>query len=283
VITLKIKYSLFLVIVIQMTINVAISGAKGFVGKNLRKFLLKHEINVIPISTKNFQNNQFPSLKKSTHFIHLVGIGSESINQKFEDVNVGATKQIINLCKKNKIKKLIYLSGLGVSKNSRSSYLLSKFRAEQLIIKSAIDYTIFRPSYIIGRDDYLTKNISKQIRKKCVYIPGKGNFLIQPIAIDDVCSCIKIALSSKKFSRKIIDLVGPNKITFKQLIRNSTKSNIKLKKIELELAYYNALNKSNFEYSIEDLNILIGSYIGSFTKLQKLSHLSFRKINSLNT
>tara|TARA_Y100000590_G_scaffold188011_1_gene214265 strand:+ start:1244 stop:2044 length:801 start_codon:yes stop_codon:yes gene_type:complete len=266
-----------------MTVNVAISGAKGFVGKNLRKFFLKHEINVIPFSTKNFQNNQFPLLKKTTHFIHLVGIGSESINQKFEDVNVGTTKQIINLCKKNKIKKIIYLSGLGVSKNSRSSYFLSKYTAEQLIIKSGINYTIFRPSYIIGKDDYLTKNILKQISKKCVYIPGKGNFLIQPISIEDVCSSMKIALSSKKFSRKIIDLVGPNKITFKKLIKNSVKSNVKLKKIDLELAYYNALTKTNFEYGTEDLNILIGNYVGNFNKLQKLCEFSFRKINSLNT
>tara|TARA_Y100000590_G_scaffold96306_1_gene109419 strand:+ start:11879 stop:12682 length:804 start_codon:yes stop_codon:yes gene_type:complete len=267
----------------MITINVAISGSKGFVGKNLHKFLKKNQIPVIPLSRKNFQKNKFPSLQKVTHFVHLAGIGSESINQKFENVNVGITENVINLCKKNKIKKIIYFSALGASKNSQSSYFLSKFSAEQLIVKSGIDYTIFRPSYIIGYDDYLTSNILKQIKKKRVYIPGSGNFLLQPITINNVCSCINLALTSKKFSKKIIDLVGPNKIFFKKLIKNSIKSNIKMKEVDLELAYNNALNKSNFDYGLEDLNILIGNYTGNFKKLQNLCDFSFEKINSLNT
>ena len=69
---------------------------------------------------------------------------------------------------------------------------------EQLIKKSGLHYTIFRPSYILGVDDYLTKNISKQILKKQVLIPGSGNFVLQPISIDDVCLCINIALYSYK-------------------------------------------------------------------------------------
>ena len=60
--------------------NVAISGAKGFVGKNLRKFLSLNKICPISISRNNFKTSKFPSLKTATHFIHLVGIGSESVS-----------------------------------------------------------------------------------------------------------------------------------------------------------------------------------------------------------
>ncbi len=127
---------------------VAISGAKGFVGKNLRKFLSQHNIQSISISRTHFNKKQFPMLKKVTHFVHLAGIGSESIDQKFQTVNIETTKTVIELCKKNKIEQIIYLSGLGVSKNSRSSYFISKFNAEQLIKNSGLRYTIFRPSYI---------------------------------------------------------------------------------------------------------------------------------------
>ena len=111
---------------------VTISGAKGFVGKNLRKFLSQHNIQSIPISRTNFDKNQFPQLKKVTHFVHLAGIGSESINQKFQNVNIETTKTVIELCKKNRIKKIIYFSGLGVSKNSRSSYFISDRKSTRL-------------------------------------------------------------------------------------------------------------------------------------------------------
>jgi len=267
----------------KMINHVSISGAKGFVGKNLRNFLSKNKIRSISISRNHFKKNQFPSLNNTSHFVHLAGIGSESIDQKFEKVNIETTKAVINLCKQNNIKNIIYLSGLGVSKNSRSSYFISKFNAEQLIKKSGLRYTIFRPSYIIGNDDYLTKNISKQISKKQILVPGSGKFIIQPISIDDVCSCITIALNSPNFSNKIIDLVGPRKISFQSLIKKSIPSHMKIKKINLELAYKKALNDINFEYGVEDLNILVGNYTGNHNKLQKLCNFTFKKIESLNT
>ena len=92
--------------------HIAISGAKGFVGKNLRKFLSKNKIKSISISRNHFNKNQFPSLKNISNLIHLVGIGSESLDQKFEKINVETTKTVIELCKKNNIKKIIYFSGL---------------------------------------------------------------------------------------------------------------------------------------------------------------------------
>jgi len=267
------------------TINrVIVSGAKGFVGKNLRKFLSKNKIISIPLSRNNFKKNQFPSLKNASHFVHLAGIGSESIDQdSFAKVNIELTKTVINLCKKNNVENIIYFSGLGVSKNSRSSYFISKFNAEQLIKKSGLQYTIFRPSYILGADDYLTKNISKQIQKKQILIPGSGNFILQPISIDDVCSCINITLHSPKFLNKTIDLVGPKKILFKNIIKKSVSSKIKIKKIDLELAYQKALNDINFEYSVEDLNILVGNYVGNQKKLQNLYDFKFKNVESLNT
>ena len=113
-------------------------------------------------------------------------------------------------------------------------------------------------------------------------VPGSGKFLLQPISIDDACMCINAALHSSKFSNKIIDLVGPKEITFQNLIKKSVSSKIKFKKINLELAYKKALNDINFEYGVEDLNILVGNYVGNHKKLQNLCGFKFKKIESLN-
>ena len=93
----------------ESTDLVAISGAKGFVGKNLRKFLSQHNIQSIPISRTNFHKNQFPQLKKVIHFVHLAGIGSESIEQKFQNVNklaIALTVMLKELQQKRLFQKL---------------------------------------------------------------------------------------------------------------------------------------------------------------------------------
>jgi len=262
--------------------SVAISGSTGFVGKNLQRFLIKNKVKCTPVLRSFFQETRSLLLSECFCFVHLVGLGNETKNQSFEEVNVKLTKRIIDICKRSKIKKIIYFSGLGVSSKSTSNYFISKFKAERLIIKSGLDYTIFRPSYIIGKDDYLTRNFKKQVQKKEIIIPGTGNYIIQPISINDVCSVVHLAIHSKSFSKKIIDLVGPEKILFKQFVKNSIgNQNTTIKKIPLKKSLIHVLSDKKFPYGNEDLNILFGNFEGNHEKLRKISKIEFTKVTSV--
>ena len=86
----------------------------------------------------------------------------------------------------------------------------------------------------------------------------------------------------KIFPKKIIDLVGPEKITFKQFLRNSISDpNLIVEKIPVKKAYHNALTEKKFAYGIEDLNILLGNFQGNHTKLKKLSGINFTKVRNI--
>ena len=260
---------------------VAISGSTGFVGKNLLKFLTQKKLKYIPVLRSDFKKGKLPLLSKCFCFVHLAGTGNETKDESFEQVNVELTRKAIEICKKSRIKKIIYFSGLGVSSKSTSNYFISKFKAERLIIKSGLDYTIFRPSYIIGKDDYLTRNFKKQIQKKEIIIPGTGNYIIQPISINDVCSVVHLAIHSRSFSKKIIDLVGPEKILFKQFVKNSIRNqNTTIKKIPLKKSLIQVSDKK-FPYGNEDLNILFGNFEGNHEKLRKISKIEFTKVTSV--
>jgi NADH dehydrogenase len=259
--------------------TIAISGATGFVGKNLTKHFDQNKTKYISITRTALQRKKSLSLPRCFSMVHLVGVGVETVEKSFHEVNIELTKKIVDISKKSKIKKIIYFSGLGVSKNSTSKYFISKFKAEQIIINSGLDYTIFRPSYIIGKDDYLTKNIRRQLRKKKILIPGSGKYVIQPISIHDVCEVILIALKSRNFSKKIIDLVGPEKIMFTRFVKNiSSKFNVDIEKISAKQAYLHALNNKQFPYGVEDLNILLGNFQGNYNKLRKLSGIKFTRV-----
>ena len=272
----------------NISTRVVVTGANGFVGKNVRKFLYKNKVRVLGISRKNFgkystetkaqsknllEQQLQKKLKNYNALIHLIGIGVESSGSTFEEINVNLTKNTIKLCKKSGIKKIIYISGLGVSKDSISSYFASKYKAEQEIINSGLDYTILRASYIIGKTDHLTKSLTKQMKKGTIIIPGSGKYRLQPIFVEDVAKIILESILKKKFSNKILDLVGPRKISFEDFVKLFSKNTkVKFKKISLKNAY------DEGTYSSESLDLLIGDYTSDMTQLQKLASIKLTPV-----
>lgn len=280
----------------QEILTISITGANGFVAKNLRNFLSKNHIKVIAIARKTFQKHHTETavysktllekglqnkLRNCDALVHLIGIGKQSSKYNFED-NIDLTKNMIKTCKKSGIKKIIYISGLGVTKNSRSDYFISKYKAEQEIINSGLNYTIFRPSYIVGKKDYLSKFILKQIKKGIVIIPGSGKYHLQPIFVEDVAKIILESISEKKFSNKILDLVGPEIIKFEDFVRYFVKNKkTRIQKINLESIYHEALHNPKSIYDLDSLNLLIGDYTGNLKQLQKTSNVKLRPIKDI--
>ena len=237
--------------------QIAITGANGFVGRNIREFLsnnktaitsltrnkhlpLKYETNIHYSDLD--QKSLIVKLKNCDSLVHLIGQGTQSVDVTHEDVNVEITKKTVQLCKNAKIRKIIYISGRGVDKSTTFGYFISKFKAEQEIIKSGLDYTILRASYIIGNNDPLTKNLNKQIKSGSITIPGSGSYRLQPISVNDVAKVIFTSITNKQFSNKIVDLVGPQTITFESFVKKFVKKRAKIKKIDLEYAYHTAIN-----------------------------------------
>ena len=281
----------------EKPLQIVITGASGFVAKNLRKHLSEKNVHLISISRKNFKSLKnetkiisknyeekliLPKIKNSDALVHLVGIGKQSTKTDYELINVQLTQKIVNLLKKAKIKKLVYTSGLGVSVDTSIGYFISKFKAEKSIIDSKINYIIFRPSYIVGKDDLFTKYLKKSIKKNKIIIPGSGKYVIQPISIEDVTKLIFQSIVDKRFKNKTLDLVGPEIISFKKYIQLFLqKKKTKLDHIDIEDAYHLAVTNSKFDFGVDDLNILVGNFVGDYKKLRNLSKMNFQSVQEL--
>ena len=276
------------------SLKIVVTGASGFIAKNLRKYLSEQNIELISISRNDFKNfkneikiisenykekNILKKIKNSDVLIHLVGIGKQSISADYDMINTELTKHIVNLSKKARIKKIIFLSGLGVSSNTSLGYFISKYNAEKQIIDSGLDFTIFRPSYIVGKDDLLSKNLKKQIKSGEIIIPGSGTYSIQPIHVSDVVKILFKSVSQLQFNNKIIDLVGPDYVTFEKYVKLFSKgTKTKIRKINLEKAYHNAIVNSKSDFGIDDLNILIGNFKGNHKRLSEISKIKFQSV-----
>jgi len=274
--------------------SVIVTGANGFVGKNISQFLLQNGFSVTGIVRKgrvNFgrtiisrdllEHGLEHKIQGSDVLLHFIGRGKQTIESDYEKVNVDLTKNAILLCKKAKIKKIIYISGLGVDKRTTLGYFISKYKAEQEIIHSGLDYTIFRASYIIGKDDPLSTNLRQQMRKGEILIPGSGNYRFQPIFVEDVARIIMKSIIDSKFSNKLLDLVGSQIVTFNDFVRDLIcGKKIRIKKLDFERTFHDALhNKGNF--GVDDLSIMIGDYIGDHRKLKSFTKIKFTKYNEI--
>ena len=277
--------------------KIVVTGASGFIAKNLRKYLSEKNIDLISISRNDFKKFKSESriiskdydekellqlIKNSDALIHLVGIGQQSVNLDYNMINTEFTQHIVNLSKKANIQKIVYLSGLGVSTKTTLGYFISKYNAENFIINSGLDYTIFRPSYIVGTDDMFTKYLKRQIKNGEINIPGSGPYSLQPIHISDVVKIIFESTLQPKFKYKIIDLVGPDFITFEKYVKLFSKgTKTSIKKIKLEDANHDAITNPKSDFGVDDLNILIGNFKGNHEKLKKITNMKFESVVGL--
>ncbi len=278
-----------------MNPSVVISGANGFVGRNVGIFLSKNGFQTTSlvrkgrtvnfgkkITTENLSENNLASkIKGSNAFLHFIGQGRQTVDSDYDSVNVSLARNAVALCKKAKIKKIIYISGLGVGKHTTLGYFISKYKAEREITHSGLDYTIFRASYIIGDDDPLSENLEQQIKKGKIIIPGSGNYRFQPIFVYDVADVVIQSVTGKKFSNKIIDLVGPQIVSYGTFVKKFLgKRKIKIQKINFEKAYHDALHNKG-PFGVDDLSIMTGDYIGDHKKLANLAKMRFTRYDEV--
>jgi len=135
------------------------------------------------------------------------------------DKAIENSKILINAAVNAGIKRIVHISITNPNENSPFPYFRGKAIVEKHIITSGLNYLIIRPTVIFGGDlSTLINNIAWIVRRFPVFaIPGSGEYKLQPIYIEDL---VDLALNTDFKSKKlIIDAVGPEIFTYKDLVR----------------------------------------------------------------
>ena len=155
--------------------------------------------------------------------INLVGILHDSpgipYGKNFAKNHVELTRKIIDAMHATKTKRLLHMSALGANVQGPSMYLRSKGDAEQLVKNSQLDWTIFRPSVIFGKDDNFI-NLFSKLLKFAPLLPLAGyNAKFQPVSVHNVAQVFVSALENPKTVRQSYDLAGPKVYRLSELVR----------------------------------------------------------------
>jgi uncharacterized protein YbjT (DUF2867 family) len=128
------------------------------------------------------------------------------------------TRDLVAAAKAAGVQRFVLMSALGTSERSKdlAPYYHAKWEEEHEVAASGIEHTIFRPSFIFGRDGGMLPGLVSLVRWSPV-TPVVGTRRLQPIWVDDVAAYFTKALSAPAAVNKTFDLGGPDVVTFAEL------------------------------------------------------------------
>ena len=224
--------------------NCLIFGGSGQIGRNLIRKLTKknYQVTVVTrnIHQKSYiiktqanagyidivESNIFEEQKlrklfeKADVCINLIGILFESKKgNTFKNIHTVFPSLLSKLSKEYKLKHFIHLSALGINEATDSDYAKSKLEGEERILKNFPLATIIRPSIVYSVDDNFTTNFMTLLNRLPIfplYYEGKTKFA--PIHCSDLTDVI-FNIISNNVNSKIIECVGPEVISFKEILK----------------------------------------------------------------
>ena len=172
------------------------------------------------IEAKIFNEDKLNDLFKDKDIcINLVGIISENKKNKFKNIHTYFPTLLSKKCEKFKLKQFIHISALGVDKAKDSKYANSKLEGENNILENFSKTTILRPSVVYSVDDNFTTNLMTLLSLLPVfplYYEGKTKF--SPIHVSELCEII-LEIIEKCIIEKIVECVGPEELSFKEILK----------------------------------------------------------------
>ncbi len=151
--------------------------------------------------------------------IHLVAIIRERGNRTFEKVNYQGTVHIVDAEKEAGVRRHLQMSALGALGDPRFPYHDTKYRAEQYVKASGLDWTIFRPSIIFGPGDQFFSTLAGLAKLPAPFVlPDGGVAKFQPVWRDDVVDAFLTALDDPATIGESYELGGPEIMSYKEMV-----------------------------------------------------------------
>lgn len=236
--------------------NIIITGATGFVGKNLSKFLKEKGHHISPLSLrKAWELDQ-----NAEAIIHLAGKAHDTKNTSAEkeyfEINTELTKKLFEEFQKTPAQDFIYFSSVKATadtvegfldenhkSNPQTPYGKSKLEAEEFLLSQKLPENkrlfIIRPCMIHGPGNkgnlnLLYKFVQKGIPYPLAAFENKRSFL----SIDNLNFLILEMLSNKKVASGIYNFADDEVLSTNELVKliaNTSGKKEKLWKISSKL------------------------------------------------
>jgi len=221
-------------------VMILITGGTGFVGRVLVKQLTEKGESLrlllrpsprtpalprstsieVAVSSLKDQRSLRAALKDVDTIYHLASDERRGLKADLTGVDIEGTQNLVEAARQAKVKRIFYLSHLGSDRASAYAVLKAKAIAEGFIIRSGLDYTIFRSAVIYGPRDQFTTSLARLMRISpgIVLIPGESKTLLQPIAVEDIVACMTWSLDREDTRNQLYQVGGSEYFSLRQIL-----------------------------------------------------------------
>ncbi len=231
----------------MITKKILIFGATGQIGRYCIRRLVKNNYKVIAVTRNShkavFLKTQAPigyleieqaninDIQRITNLIskvdvciNLIGILFEKGKKNsFEKIHSDFPESLSKICKKNNV-DLVHVSALALNEAKDSKYAQSKVNGEKKIRENLLEATIIKPSVVHSIDDNFSTKLLSLLRILPIFpLYYNGETKFSPIHASEVAELISFIIS-KRILFKDIEVIGPEVLSFKKIIKILLKS-----------------------------------------------------------
>jgi nucleoside-diphosphate-sugar epimerase len=164
-----------------------------------------------------------PALRGCEQVVHLAALTGKARAKAFERVNVEGTRSLLDACREAGVRRFLHVSTIAVTfpEKRHYPYARSKERAEGLVRGSGLDWSIVRPTVVLGRDSPIWRSLATLARLPRTPIFGSGKANLQPILVEDLAACIASWMEAPNTNGETVEMGGPDVLTFEDLLRRT--------------------------------------------------------------
>ena len=210
--------------------NILVTGGTGFLGQRLVP-RLGRSVRVFSESAPTFHGTvrDIVALQRAfpADIVYHLAASLDESDPEMYDINVEGTENVVRLCRKYKVKQLIFMSSPGVlgetliparetfPYNPKTLYEKSKAECERLVVESGVPYTIIRAPIILGTNK-IWQSIVRQARRGYPIIgPGDNRFHLAHI--DDVVDLLVRVRENKAALNQIFHVATKDIPTYREV------------------------------------------------------------------
>ena len=214
--------------------TIAVTGANGFLGSTLCKFLTEQGASVRALVRDPARHQNLRAYAHAGIYrfdlaseiddeslappldtvIHCAYVMDDRDRERSKRINVEGTRRLLQQCRQNGIRQFVFISSLAAHQNARSGYGRSKWLLENEF--AAGFATIIKPGTIIGTGGVFQR-LRELVRKAPLLPVLYARHRIQTIYLDDLCESIRQSLTRRTQGRLI--LCEPDGVSMREFYR----------------------------------------------------------------
>jgi nucleoside-diphosphate-sugar epimerase len=236
-----------------------VTGGTGFIGSQLAREARAHghEVLVTGLLNNAAEQERADRLEAAgihvrdgslrvPSFVHQLVQGQDAVihlaaaqhavnvsDDYFREVNVEATRMLLEACVRAKVARFLYGSTIGVYGSAKGAaiteettlapdnvYGRTKAEAERVVrsFSDALETTIVRISETYGPEDLRLLKLFKSARRGVSLLIGDGRNLHQPIHVHDLVRGLLLAVEHPAAKNETILFAGPSPLTTREML-----------------------------------------------------------------